>query len=67
MTVMATAYGLSLYGRTGAATVEVLACLVYVVQLAVSAPWLQRFRQGPAEWLLRVLTRARLPDDRARS
>lgn len=67
MTVVATAYRLSLYGRTGAATVVVLACLVYVVQLAVSTAWLQRFRQGPAEWLLRALTRARLPGGRARS
>ncbi|WP_405818496.1 DUF418 domain-containing protein [Streptomyces sp. NBC_01390] len=67
MTVVATAYGLSLYGRTGAATVVVLACLVYVVQLAVSAAWLRRFRQGPTEWLLRALIRARLPGGRARS
>ncbi|WP_055531704.1 DUF418 domain-containing protein [Streptomyces graminilatus] len=67
MTVVATSYGLSLYGRTGAATVVGLACLVYVLQLAVSAAWFRRFRQGPAEWLLRTLTRAQLAGGRPRS
>lgn len=61
MTFLATAYGLSLYGRLGAAAVLFLAAAVYTLQLVVSARWVRRFRHGPAEWLLRVITSARSP------
>lgn len=58
---VATAYGLSLYGRLGAAAVLLLALAVYALQLALSTAWLRRFRHGPAEWLLRALTLAGRP------
>ncbi|MFD5946374.1 DUF418 domain-containing protein [Streptomyces collinus] len=61
MTFLATAYGLSLYGRLGAAAVVFLAAAVYTLQLALSFGWNRRFRHGPAEWLLRVITLARTP------
>ncbi|MFD5477098.1 DUF418 domain-containing protein [Streptomyces hawaiiensis] len=61
MTFLATAYGLSLYGRLGASAVLFLAAAVYTFQLVVSARWIRRFRHGPAEWLLRVITSARSP------
>ncbi|MET9393429.1 DUF418 domain-containing protein [Streptomyces sp. NPDC006624] len=58
---LATAYGLALYGRIGAAAVLVLALAVYALQLALSTAWTRRFRHGPAEWLLRVITLAGRP------
>ncbi|GAA2534281.1 DUF418 domain-containing protein [Streptomyces levis] len=58
---VATAYGLSLYGRLGAAAVLLLALAVYALQLALSTAWLRRFGHGPAEWLLRALTLAGRP------
>ncbi len=39
--------------RTG---IAVFIVGVWVVQLAWSAPWLERFRYGPAEWLWRSAT-----------
>ncbi|MGW2387584.1 DUF418 domain-containing protein [Streptomyces sp. NPDC001658] len=65
MTVLATAYGLSLYGRLGTATLMVLVGAVLAAQLALSALWLGRFRYGPAEWLLRAVTLAGRPRERA--
>ncbi|MET9678650.1 DUF418 domain-containing protein [Streptomyces coeruleorubidus] len=61
MMFVATAYGLSLYGRVGAAAVLLLAGAVYALQLALSTAWLRRFRHGPAEWLLRAVTLAARP------
>ncbi|MGY3203050.1 DUF418 domain-containing protein [Streptomyces sp. TE5632] len=65
LTVLATAYGFSLYGRTGTAALLVLVCAVYGVQLAISDAWSRRFRHGPAEWLLRIITLAGPPQGRA--
>lgn len=68
MMFLATAYGLSLYGDVGAATVLLLAGTVYALQLAASTAWTRRFRHGPAEWLLRAVTLAGRPGRaRARS
>ncbi|WP_229859046.1 DUF418 domain-containing protein [Streptomyces poonensis] len=39
----------------------VFGCAVYGAQLVVSRWWLERYRQGPAEWLLRAITLARPP------
>lgn len=58
---VATAYGLSLYGRVGAAAVLLFALAVYTFQLALSTVWIRRFRYGPAEWLLRAITLAGRP------
>jgi uncharacterized protein len=61
MTVLATAYGLSLYDRIGTAALMVLVCAVFALQLAFSTLWLRRFRYGPVEWLLRAVTLAGRP------
>ncbi len=56
-----TGLGLARYGRVGSATL-LLGCLaLYAAQLAVGARLAARVRYGPAEWLLRALTRARRP------
>ncbi|MFE1246978.1 DUF418 domain-containing protein [Streptomyces sp. NPDC058735] len=67
MTFLATAYGLSLYGRLGAAAVLALAFAVYGLQLAAGTAWTRRFRHGPAEWLLRVITLAGRPGGTGRA
>ncbi|MGW0787489.1 DUF418 domain-containing protein [Streptomyces sp. NPDC002911] len=56
MALVFTGYGLRLYGHPGAAAVLGGALALYALQIAVSAPFLRRFRAGPAEWLLRALT-----------
>ncbi|GGY20348.1 DUF418 domain-containing protein [Streptomyces djakartensis] len=61
MMFVATAYGLSRYGRWGAAAVLLLAGALYALQLALSTAWIRRLRHGPAEWLLRTLTLAGRP------
>ncbi|KOG28248.1 DUF418 domain-containing protein [Streptomyces resistomycificus] len=67
MAFIATAYGLSLYGRLGAAAILTLACALYALQLAASATYARRFRHGPAEWLLRAITMAGRPGKRDRA
>ncbi len=41
-------------GELGRAEIFVFILIVWVVQLAWSRPWLERFRFGPFEWLWRV-------------
>lgn len=62
-----TGYGLGLYGRVGAALGVLLSLVIFAVQIPLSAWWLRRFRFGPAEWLLRSFTYARLQPLRAES
>ena len=61
-----TGYGLGLFGRVGAAAGLVLSVAIYAAQLPLSAWWLRRFAFGPAEWLLRSFTYARLQPLRSR-
>ena len=49
------AWGLGLFGRVGRVEAEALALLPAAFILLWSAPWLARFRQGPAEWFWRSL------------
>ncbi|MFE5734444.1 DUF418 domain-containing protein [Streptomyces sp. NPDC056528] len=60
-----TGYGLALYDRLGTAAVTLGALVLYAAQLAVSRRLTATHRHGPAEWLLRTVTLARLPRDRA--
>jgi uncharacterized protein len=46
-------WGLGLYGQIGPLGCLLLALLIYSGQILVSRWWLQRFRSGPDEWLLR--------------
>ncbi len=49
-------YGLGLYGQVDRFAQMGFVLAVWALQLAWSAPWLARFRFGPAEWLWRSLT-----------
>lgn len=62
-----TGYGLGLYGRVGAATGLVLSLAIFAAQIPLSALWMRRFDFGPAEWVLRSFTYARLQPLRART
>jgi uncharacterized protein len=52
-------WGLGQFGLWGASTLLLFAPLLWGGQLLLSKLWLQKFRQGPDEWLLRCLTYAR--------
>lgn len=52
-----TGIGLSLFGRLSRPEVLGVVLLVWVLQIAWSRPWLERFRYGPFEWLWRSLAR----------
>ncbi|MXO94476.1 DUF418 domain-containing protein [Erythrobacter arachoides] len=53
------AWGLGLYGKVGRGAAEALVLLPAACIVLWSAPWLARFRQGPAEWLWRSLAALR--------
>jgi uncharacterized protein len=59
MTTLCYPYGLDLYRHVGALTCLLLALAFGGAQLWLSALWLRRYPQGPAEWLLRVLVYGR--------
>lgn len=46
-------YGLGLFGRLGVAAALAIGTGVYILQIAFSAYWLQRYQYGPMEWLWR--------------
>jgi uncharacterized protein len=54
-------WGLGLYGRMGPFVGLVAALVVFPVQVLVSHLWLRRFRQGPLEWIWRLMTYGRTP------
>ena len=59
MTWFFNGYGLGLYGKIGPfAGTLLLGGAFYLLQIAVSAWWLARFRFGPLEWIWRCLTYA---------
>lgn len=51
-----TGYGLGLVDRLAPCWVVVLVLFIFVLQIRLSRWWLQRYRQGPVEWLLRRIT-----------
>ncbi|WP_246106635.1 DUF418 domain-containing protein [Pseudonocardia kunmingensis] len=53
--------GFGMAGTFSPPATALFALLVFAVQLVVSAWWVQRFRYGPAEWLLRWITNAERP------
>ena len=55
-----TGYGLGLYGHVGTAAGLGICIMIFAVQIPLSGWWLRRFQFGPAEWLLRSWTYARL-------
>ncbi|VFR73671.1 Methylcrotonyl-CoA carboxylase carboxyl transferase subunit [plant metagenome] len=55
------AYGLALIDRVPLALAGGLGLLIYGAQMLASRWWLQRYRHGPVEWLLRAWTHGQLP------
>ena len=53
-------WGLGLYGQLSRAEAWLLAPFIWLLMLAWSKPWLERYRYGPLEWLWRSLARGRL-------
>ena len=53
-------WGLGLYGHVTRAQAWLLVPLVWLLMLAWSKPWLDRFHYGPLEWLWRTLSRGSL-------
>ncbi|MEA2895803.1 MAG: uncharacterized protein QOJ84_1418 [Bradyrhizobium sp.] len=47
-------YGLGLFGKLGVTAALAIGIAVYVLQVAFSAVWLQRYLYGPVEWLWRA-------------
>ncbi len=60
MTTLFYGYGLGLYGQLSRIELWLPVIAAWVVMLAWSKPWLDRFRYGPFEWLWRSLARGRL-------
>lgn len=59
MTFLFDGWGLGLFARLSRLEVYALAPALWLAMLAWSAPWLARFRLGPAEWAWRSLAAGR--------
>jgi uncharacterized protein len=60
MTAVFYGWGLALYGDLTRAQAWLFVPLVWLIMLAWSKPWLDRFQYGPFEWAWRSLSRGRL-------
>jgi uncharacterized protein len=60
-------FGLGWFGRLSRVQLLAVTLAIWCLQLVVSSLWLRSFRFGPAEWLWRTLTYARLQPMRAGS
>jgi uncharacterized protein len=56
LSVLFYGWGFGLYGRLGEARAAAVGVVIFVVQAALSAVWLRRYRFGPVEWLWRSFT-----------
>lgn len=54
--LIATSYGLGLFGDLTRPQILALAVVCFAGQLVVSSLWLRHFRMGPLEWIWRCLT-----------
>jgi uncharacterized protein len=66
MTSLFYGYGAGLYGSLGRAELWLVVIAMWVVMLAWSKPWLDRFNYGPFEWAWRSLARWRVQPMRKR-
>ena len=57
MTFIFYGWGLVLFGSVGRAELWLVVIAMWVLMLAWSKPWLDRFCYGPFEWLWRSLAR----------
>lgn len=60
MMVVFQGWALGLFGQLNRPQLYIVMALVWVVMLAWSKPWLDRYRYGPLEWLWRCLTYGQL-------
>ncbi len=60
MLVLFHGWGVGLYGALGRTELHLVTLAAWVLMLAWSKPWLERFRFGPLEWLWRCLTYLRV-------
>jgi len=60
MMVVFHGWGLGLFGQLNRPQLYIVVVLAWVLMLAWSKPWLDRFRYGPLEWLWRCLTYRRV-------
>ena len=60
MLVLLHGWGIGLYGALGRIELYLVTLAAWVLMLAWSKPWLERFRFGPLEWLWRCLTYLRV-------
>lgn len=60
MTAIFYGYGLGLYGEISRAAAYLFVLGGWIVMLAWSKPWLDRFAYGPFEWLWRSLARGKI-------
>jgi uncharacterized protein len=56
MMIVFQGWGLGLFGELNRPQLYLVVALAWVLMLAWSKPWLDRFRYGPLEWLWRCLT-----------
>jgi uncharacterized protein len=49
-------YGFGQFGRMGALAATLIALVIFLFQILMSALWLKYFRYGPMEWIWRQLT-----------
>ncbi|MCJ7825147.1 MAG: DUF418 domain-containing protein, partial [Anaerolineales bacterium] len=56
LTMIFYSYGLGFYGRIDPTAGLILTLLIYLLQIGLSAWWLDRYRFGPVEWVWRTLT-----------
>ena len=66
MTFVFYGWGLGFYGSLGRAELWLVVLAMWVVMLAWSKPWLDRFAYGPIEWLWRSLARWKVQPMRKR-
>ena len=59
MTAIFSGWGLGLFGQFGSFGRMAFVVLGWTLMLGWSKPWLDRYRQGPLEWLWRSLTERR--------
>ena len=60
-------WGLGLFGSVSRASIYLVAPMVWLIMLAWSKPWLERFQYGPLEWAWRSLARWELQPMRKRA
>lgn len=54
-------HGLGLYGQVERVGQAAIVVAIWILQLLISRPWLERFHYGPLEWLWRTLTYLQRP------